>query len=165
MTERRTRGNSNLMTKATYESLLREAGEADRSVKQSLLDIGTAAGSESDWHDNAAFDIANMQHDVHSSRLGTMQSWLRDVQIIGPSFETDSVHIGNTVVVKFASEPEEETFTILGPADSGRNAGWISYESPLGASLMGRTQGEEVSFNAGHNEQRVRIINIFQGNF
>jgi len=153
------------MTQSTYNSLLQEVEVARGNVTQSLLEIGDAAGTESNWHDNAAFDHANMRHDVDSSHLRTIEAKLRDVEIIKPSRKKDSVSIGNTVVVKFQGEDVEETFTILGPTDSGRNMGWISFESPLGSSLIGKKKGDEYSFSIDRQEHKVKVIKILPGAF
>ena len=163
--ERLIKSKVNLMTQFTYEDLLKEVETAKLDLSDSLLSIGEAAGSESDWHDNAAFDLANIQHDLNSSKLGIIESKLKDVEIIKPSSETYRVTIGNSVVVKFQNETGEETFTILGPADSGRNQGWISFESPLGSSLVGKKEGEEVSFSIQDQKQKVKILKILPGGF
>jgi transcription elongation factor GreA len=155
----------NLMTKFTHDSLLIEVQRARKNVSDSLLMIGEAAGSESNWHDNSAFDAANVQHDVNSSKLAGIEAKLENVEIITPSPKTDTVTIGNLVVVRFQGEVEDETFAILGPADSGRKPGWISFESPLGSNLIGKKEGEEVSFLTSDQKQKVRIIKILPGDF
>lgn len=165
MQERRKSTKTNLMTQSTYESLLQEVEIARGNAKQSLLDIGEAAGTGSDWHDNAAFDHANIRHDVDSLQLGGIEAKLKDVQIIQPSRKRDHVDVGNSVLVKFQGEDEEEMYTILGPADSGRQPGWISFESPLGSNLMGKKKGETVTFAIERQEQKVNIIDILPGNF
>ncbi len=165
MAERMKNPKINLMTQYTYERLLQEVEGAKGSVKDALLRIGEAAGSESDWHDNSAFDFANIQHDVSTSQLGSIEAKLRDVQIIEPSRNTGHVNIGNSVVVKFQGETEEETFTVLGPADSGRQQGWISCESPLGSNLIGKKKGDDVTFSAGGQNQKIKVLNILQGDF
>lgn len=155
----------NLMTRATYESLLNEVEAARGNVSEALRNIGEAAGRESDWHDNAALDFANTQHDLHRSMLGNIQAKLKDVVMISPSKEIDKVNIGNSVVVKYSGEEEEETFTILGPADSGRKPGWISFESTLALNLVGKKAGDEVVFESGNQEQKVKILKILPGDF
>ena len=165
MPERRNNTKTNLMTQSTYESLLQEVEIARGNAKQSLLDIGEAAGTGSDWHDNAAFDHANIRHDVDSLQLSGIEAKLKDVQIIQPSRKRDQVDVGNSVLVKFQGEDEEEMYTILGPADSGRQPGWISFESPLGSNLMGKKKGETVTFAIERQEQKVDIVDILPGNF
>ncbi len=163
--EKGMRSKINLMTQFTYEALLNEVGAARGDVSQSLRNIGEAAGRESDWHDNAALDFANAQHDLHSSMLGNIQAKLKDVVIISPSNKTEEVGIGNSVVVKYSGEDEEETFTILGPADSGRRSGWISFESTLAKNLVGKKAGDEITFDSGNQKQKVKILQILPGNF
>lgn len=153
------------MTQSTFNSLKQEVEAARSNVSQSLKEIGLAAGSESDWHDNAAFDHANIKHDVDRAQLGTIEARLRDVEIIKPRKQRDQVDIGNSVLVQFSSENETEMYTILGPADSGRGSGWISYESPLGSSLMGRRKGDTVNYSIQNQVQRVSILDILAGNF
>lgn len=163
--ERDMKPKVNLMTQFTYEALLNEVEAAMGDVSQSLRNIGEAAGRESDWHDNAALDFANAQHDLHSSMLGGIQGKLKDVQIIQPSTETEKVGIGNSVVVKYKGEENEEIFTILGSADSGRKPGWISFDSKLASNLIGKRAGQEVTFESGGQEQKVKIIQILPGIF
>lgn len=163
--ERRKESKINLMTQSTYESLLQEVEVARGNAKQSLLDIGEAAGTGSDWHDNAAFDHANIRHDVDSLLLSGMATKLRDVEIITPSTETDSIGIGNSVIVKYRGESDEEIFTILGPADSRRRPGWISFESALGENLLGKKAGDEISFEVEGQRQKLNIIKILPGDF
>lgn len=163
--ERRRDVKVNLMTQSTYETLLVEVEMAKGDVSQSLLDIGEAAGTGSDWHDNAAFDQANIKHDVDTLKLSSIETKLKDVEIIEPSQKRDKVGIGNSVLIKFQGEDEEEMFTILGPADSGRREGWISFESPLGSSLIGKKKGDNVSFSIGNQQQSVKVLDIFPGDF
>lgn len=153
------------MTQFTYEALLNEVAAARSDVSESLRSIGEAAGRESDWHDNAALDFANTQHDLHSSMLGNIQSKLKDVQIIPISSEIDKVGIGNSVVVRYGSEENDETFTILGPADSGRKPGWISNESILAINLVGKKAGDEIFFESGGQKQKVKVVKILPGDF
>lgn len=164
--ERRNMIRSNIMTaytKATLEEALRQAR---RELNDASLAIGEAAGRESDWHDNAAFDYANMEFDLKSASLASLTRKLQDVEIITPRKQTDQINIGNTVIVKFENETDRERFTILGPDDSGRKAGWLSCFSPLGASLIGKGEGEiaEYSLEKGIT-QRVQVIKILRGDF
>lgn len=163
--EHRKNTKVSLMTQPTYENLLQEIEAAKKNVRQSLLEIGEAAGLECDWHDNAVFDHANIKHDIDSLQLRGIELKLKDVEIIKPSQKLDKVDIGNSVIVKFQDEDNEEVFTILGPADSGRREGWISFESPLGFNLIGKEKGETFSFAIGGQEQKVKIVDILPGDF
>ncbi len=55
---------SNLMTSLTHKRLLKEFEKAKEHASKRNIAIGAAAGPESDWHDNAAYDFAHTQYDV-----------------------------------------------------------------------------------------------------
>jgi len=148
-----------MMTDYTKGALEKALDQTRREFSQAQLAIGEAAGRESDWHDNAAFDYANMEHDLKSANLANLMKKLRDVEIIVPRQQINIADIGNTVVVKFEEAQEEETFTILGPDDSGRKQGWLSCLSPLGKSLIGRREGEEIEYSiAGEKKQKINYV-------
>lgn len=165
--ERRSTTKSNKMTAFTKTSLEQALKQAKSEFSDSQLAIGEAAGRESDWHDNAAFDYANMVHYLKSANLINLIRKLHYVEIIKPRRKIDFVDIGNMVVIKFLSEPKEETFTILGPDDSGRKPGWLSYLSPLGKNLIGKRKGDiaEYYLEGNKEKQTAQIIEILPGNF
>lgn len=166
MAERENKKGLNLMTVYTRSLLEQRLNEANLNLKKSQLAIGEAAGRESDWHDNAAFDYANMQHDLNSINLSNLAAKLQNVEIISPRKKTKDIGIGNTVIIKFQDRDMEETFTILGPDDGGINPGWISYLSPLGNSLIRKRVGEIIEYAVGKEvSQKVKIIKILQGEF
>ena len=157
--------NVNLVTSYTFSLLKTELEHAQNDFKDSLMAIGVAG----DWHDNAVFDHATIKNDVDASRLITLQEKLRNIQLIEPKKSTIKIDIGNLVVVRFEGEDDDEQFTILGPDDSRRKSGWISYTSPLGESLIGKKKGETATFTVNDNGHDInlqaRIVKILPGNF
>lgn len=155
-----------MMTNFTKTALEKELQKAQGKLKDASLAIGEAAGQESDWHDNAAFDYANMDFDLKSVNLVNIQKKLHDAEIITPRAKTDRVDVGNSVVVRFEGENENETYTILGPSDSGRKTGWLSCLSPLGSNLIGKREGDTVSFPTERGvTQKIKVVKVLKGDF
>jgi transcription elongation factor GreA len=164
--ERRALSRTNLMTAYTKAALDEQLRRTRAELKEASLAIGEAAGRESDWHDNAAFDYANMDYDLKSASLVNLIKKLQDVEIIIPRKATDKIGLGNTVVVKFENEIESEKFTILGPDDTGRKEGWLSCLSPLGASLIGKKEGDIVEYSLQKGVvQKIQVIKVLEGEF
>lgn len=155
----------NIMTVATKIRLESDLALAEAKLAKSLTDIGDAAGSASDWHDNAAFDQANVDHDVNSAMVRDLRAKLRDAVIIEPSLATEIVSIGNAVEVIFDGENEPETFTVLGSSDSRTKKGWISFQTPLGKSLLGKTVGDIIEIDVHGTKQKIKILSILPGDF
>lgn len=151
----------NIMTRRTKERLERELALAEKKLAKSLMDISEAAGSASDWHDNAAFDQANVDHDVNSALVRDLREKLKDVVIVEPCLETDMVKVGNMVEIIFEGDLEKYRYTILGDSDSGTKKEWISHRSPLGQALLNKKVGEVIE----RNGRRAKIRQIVSGDF
>jgi len=158
-----------LMTEFTKNLLQVNLADLKEEYKLHKREVGEAAGTQSDWHDNAAFDEANRLVDVTSGQISEIEQKLRNVQIITPREDITSVDIGNTVIIKFAAETDNETFTILGPDDSRRKPGWISYSSELAQGILGKKAGDIAEYSSMDVKKTlthtVKIIEIQRGNF
>jgi len=158
--------NANLMTQATKERLELE----HKNIKAKILEvgesIGEAAGLNSDWHDNPAFDYAQAEFKTLGVQEAQLEEKLRHVEIIEPRQKTDSVNVGNTVIVRFLGLDENESFTILGEDDgiTGREytPRWINNKTPLAQALIGSKNGDVVRVN---EISEVKVIEILPGQF
>ena len=157
----------NLMTEFTRQKLQAELDKAEQSRKAALKRIGTAGDDSSGWHDSADFDDANRTVEFHTAQSGLFGAKLQRVKLIKPRVETDTVEVGNSVIVEFEGENSPEVFTLLGPDDASRLPGWISHESPLGSSLRGKKAGDIVGYRLEESQQeiRIRILEIKPGEF
>lgn len=153
--------NKNFMTRRTKARLETELVLAERKLAKSLMDISEAAGSASDWHDNAAFDQANADHDVNTVLVREAKQKLKDIVVVEPCLETDQVRIGNVVEISFEEDDKKYKYVILGEFDSGTEKEWISYKSPLGLALMDKKIGEWLELNS----RKAIIRRISPGDF
>lgn len=160
--ERETKDPVNRMTQATHTRLLAEKAAAEQKATELERSLGSMFDNAADWHDNAAFDHAKQDMNLIHQSINGLTLRLRDVEYITPRTITDDVGIGNTVVVQYADEPDPETFTILGPDDGKTKPGWISCETPLAKSLLGRKPGDRVTLPNG---MKVALKQVLPGNF
>ncbi len=70
----------------------------------------------------------------------------------------DKVSIGHTVTV--AIGPAERTYQILGSAETNPDKGIISYTSPIGAALIGRSVGDTVEVALADRKISYKILKI-----
>ena len=54
----------------------------------------------------------------------------------------------------------EETFTIVGSAEAAPREGRISNESPVGAALMGRKKGDQVTVQAPSGPIEYTLVRV-----
>ena len=153
------------MTKATKLRLESDLDKAVAERKRWQLAIGDAAGTASDWHDNAAFDHAQAEFDVAVSRENILRDTLANPIIIEPRKETDKVDIGNIVKLQFGDRDTPEVFTLLGPNDSSTQAGWLSELTPVGKAIKGKKAGEVAEIILPDRVIKVTVLEILPGDF
>lgn len=147
-----------IITKEGYQRLANQLEEL-RTVKrpvalQNLQDVSNSA----DWRDSA--QIIQMQNalgliDAEIHRLATI---LEEGEIVEPCRDDTVVDIGETVVLQ--TDGEVETYTIVSPAESDPDRGYISYESPLGRALLKQRVGDEVAVKVPVGLLRYRIVAV-----
>ena len=72
----------------------------------------------------------------------------------------DKAGYGSTLVLYDATREEEVTYRLVTPEESDPAAGLISTVSPIGRSLMGKAEGDEVvvSIPAGSRRFEIRRL-------
>ena len=69
------------------------------------------------------------------------------------------VGIGSRVTVAWENDGED-VYVIVGPAEIDRKLGHISYESPIGQLLVGRSAGERLTLVVPDNVLNLQIIEV-----
>ncbi|HSH77157.1 MAG TPA: GreA/GreB family elongation factor [Herpetosiphonaceae bacterium] len=127
-----------------------------QAARQNVAETGGDA-----WHDNFAFEQLEVQERGLHRMMLDLSRRIRQARLIeAPTDDTETVHRGCTVSVRFGDEAEVETYRILGSADSNPRAGIISDQSPLGAALLGARVGEVRMFQVNGTKTIVSVLSI-----
>ncbi len=124
------------------EEELRELVENRRPV---IVQRVATARAEGDLSENFAYHDARQELGLLDGRVQTIEATLRNAQVLETTVG-EVVGLGSTVTIR--DEFGESTYVIVGPVEADVAGGRISMVSPLGAALMGRTVGDEVSFGS-----------------
>jgi len=128
--------------RARLEDELRELLDNRRPV---IVKRVATARAEGDLSENFAYHDARQELGLLDGRVQTIEAMLRNAKVMETTVG-DVVGLGSTVTIR--DEFGESTYVIVGPVEADVAAGRISMVSPLGAALMGRTVGDEVSFSS-----------------
>jgi len=118
-----------------------------------------AAIEDGDLTENAGYDEAKREQGFVEGRIRELQSILANAQILGDDADTDRVSVGCRVTV-VEGEGAPETYHIVGVVEADPSRGRISYESPLGRALLGRSVGDRVEVQTPGGLLRFRITDI-----
>jgi transcription elongation factor GreA len=112
-----------------------------------------------DIMENAGYDEAKNEQAFVEGRILTLEALLSRVEIIEESGLGDIICLGSTVTVVEKGDAQE-TYHIVGPAESDPSQGRISDESPLGRSLMGHRVGDRVVVKAPDGPREFEVLDV-----
>ncbi len=140
--------------RANLEEELRDLRDNRRTA---IVKRVATAREEGDLSENFAYHDARRELGVLDGRVQTIENMLRHAQVMETTVG-EVVGLGSTVTVR--DEFGESAYTIVGPVEADVAGGRISMVSPLGAALMGRTVGEEVTFNSPGGARSATITSV-----
>jgi transcription elongation GreA/GreB family factor/transcription elongation factor GreA-like protein len=134
----------------TQEALTRKKKELEQLVQIELpanrKAVGEAA-AHGDLRENAEYKAARERQDYLISRAEVLQQELSRARIIEPGqIDCSEVRPGTRVALK-QSSGKELAIIILGLWDSNPKEGIYSYQSAIGANLLGKLPGDTTELN------------------
>jgi len=98
-----------------------------------------------DLRENAEYRAALDRQEIVRARIGQLRQRLSEVASIDLSkVPHDRAAYGSTLLLYDAEREEEVTYRLVTPEESDPQGGLISTTSPVGKSLMGKEEGDEV---------------------
>jgi transcription elongation factor GreA len=114
-----------------------------------------------DISENSEFEDAKNEQAFIEGRILTLEKMLRNVKVIEDTGEVrNQVTLGSTVVLKDFEFDEILEYTIVGAAEANPMKNRISYESPVGAAIMGHAQGDEFEVQVPAGVVKYRLEEI-----
>ena len=133
------------MTEGIKEKLRKELDELDTELRVHLPREIKRAKEFGDLRENAEYHAALARQQFVQARIQQLRQRLSEISSIDlAKIPHGRVAYGSTVVLRDAEREEEVTYRLVTPEESDPNAGLISTTSPVGRSLMGREEGDEV---------------------
>ena len=126
-----------------YEKLTADL-QALRQERPRIVDAIEEARAHGDLSENAEYHAAKERQGQIEAQIAEIEDRVSRAQIIDPaSLSGDRIVFGATVtVLDDADKPQR--YQIVGQTEADARHGRISYDSPLGRALIGKTVGDEV---------------------
>ncbi|MFS8650294.1 MAG: transcription elongation factor GreA [Caldibacillus sp.] len=148
------------MTREGKEKLEKELQELKTVKRREVVERIKNARSFGDLSENSEYDSAKEEQAFVEGRIAMIEKMLRNAVIIEDDENNDIVTLGKSVTFIELPDGEEETYTIVGSAESDPFEGKISNDSPIAKSLLGKKVGDEVTVQTPGGEINVKIIAI-----
>ncbi|MFC7393243.1 transcription elongation factor GreA [Scopulibacillus cellulosilyticus] len=149
------------MTAEGKQKLEEELEYLKTEKRKEVVERIKIARSFGDLSENSEYDAAKDEQAFVESRIQQLEQMIRDSVIIeADGTNTDTVNIGKSVTFQELPDGEEETYTIVGSAESDPFEGKISNDSPMAKSLIGRSVGEQVTVPTPGGDLLVKILEV-----
>lgn len=112
-----------------------------------------------DFSENAEYQLAKGRLRGINNTILKIEQQLKEAIIIKPQNNNEVIQLGHTVTME-NSVGQKKTYLILGSTETNPQKGIISYQSPLGAALMGHKIGDTITVNLLNNETNYKVLKI-----
>jgi transcription elongation factor GreA len=152
---------TNYITKEGLLEIQKELEQIQKVDLPATLDAINKALAEGDLRENAGLDSAKLDRDKLNAREIEILEVLNDYQLIEESKGgAKSVKIGGEIKIKYLSNNAIFTVKIVGSSESDAVGGKISNESPLAVALLGKKEGDKISFKLKDKQIEVEVVDI-----
>lgn len=111
-----------------------------------------------DLRENAEYRAALDRQNMVKARISQLRQRLSEVAAIDVSkIPHDRAAYGSTLVLYDAERDEQVTYRLVTPEESDPQGGLISTASPVGKSLIGKQEGDEVVVQTPAGARRFEI--------
>jgi len=115
------------------------------------------ARAHGDLAENAEYHAAKERQGQVEATIADLEDRLSRAMIIDPTtLSGDKVVFGATVTLT-DEDKKKVKYQLVGQTEADAKIGRISYNSPLGRALIGRTVGEEVEVSTPSGERYYKI--------
>ena len=125
-----------------------------------IVEAIEAARAHGDLSENAEYHAAKERQGHIEATIADLEDRLSRAMVIDPkTLSGDKVVFGATVTLLDENDKKVK-YQIVGQTEADAKIGRISYSSPLGRALIGRSVGEEVEVSAPSGDKYYEIEKI-----
>ena len=144
-------------------NLLRDELKKLKSEDRPLVIKAIAeARAHGDLKENAEYHAAKDQQGFIEARIKDIEAKLSNTEVIDVTTvdAKGKVVFGSTVKLLDLQADSEIVYTIVGEDEADIKTGLISYTSPIARAIIGKNDGDEVSFSAPGGEKHYEVIEV-----
>jgi len=150
----------NYITLMGLERIVRELTWLEKEERPRIVAEVAYAASLGDRSDNAEYRYGKRRLRHIDSRRRYLIKRLEIARPVDLALMSgDRIKFGATVVVA-DEEGEEKTWRLFGEDEVDVESGVISWRSPIGKALMGKEEGDDVTFVAPGGKRTVEVVEV-----
>ncbi len=147
------------LSKEKFKELTEELDQLKSVRRKEIAEQLEFAKGLGDLSENAEYHEARQKQAETEDRISKIEHMLKQAEIT-EKHKGGVVSIGSTVIIQKAKEKEERRYQIVGSEEANTRDGKISNKSPLGAALIGKAKGDNVSYETPSGIIEAKIISV-----
>lgn len=150
------------MTVRGAELLREELQKLKSKDRPQVIQAIAEARAHGDIKENAEYHAAKEQQGFIEGRIKELEGKLSNLQVIDVTTidAKGKIVFGSTVELLDLQVNKEITYKIVGEDEADIGAGLISYSSPIARALIGKEEGDEISFAAPGGEKHYEVNGV-----
>jgi len=148
------------LTPEKFEELKQELETLKTVRRKEIAESLEYARSLGDISENAEYQEARDMQAAIEERILYLEKVIKEVKIVAHNKKGDVVGLGSAVTIQKESEKELHTYTIVGSEEANIHEHKLSYLSPLGEALMGKSKGDSFTFNTPGGKMSYKVIEV-----
>ena len=148
---------SKYLTPEGLEKLKKELAYLKTVKRKEIAQKLKHAASFGDLSENFAYQQAKEEQAFLEGKILELEEIISQAKVIKKRSK-GKVEMGSIVVV--ASNNEKYKFQIVSPQEADPLEGKISFESPLGKALMGKSKGAKITVTTPEGKTQYKILEI-----
>lgn len=120
------------------------------------------ARAHGDLKENAEYHAAKDQQGFIEGRIKEIEGKLSNVQVIDVTSidARGKIVFGCTVELLDLDSERELTYKLVGEDEADIKQGLISYSSPIARALIGKNEGDDITFEAPGGEMNYEVVQV-----
>jgi len=150
------------MTVRGHELLQEELKRLKSVDRPQVIEAIAEARAHGDLKENAEYHAAKEQQGFIEARIKDFEGKLSHLQVIDVTAidAKGKVVFGSTVKLLDEDTDQELEYRIVGEDEASIKNNLISYSSPIARALIGKSEGDVVSFQAPGGEKNFEILEV-----
>jgi len=150
------------MTVRGHELLQAELKKLKSVDRPRVIEAIAEARAHGDLKENAEYHAAKEQQGFIEGRIKNLEGKLSHLQVIDVTAidAKGKIVFGSTVQLLDEDMGEEIVYTLVGEDEADIKTGMISYTSPIARALIGKSEGDIVSFQAPGGEKNFEVLEV-----
>ncbi|MEZ4104525.1 MAG: transcription elongation factor GreA [Candidatus Paceibacterota bacterium] len=148
------------LTAEKFEELKKELEHLKTVRRKEVAESLEYARSLGDLSENAEYQEARDMQAAIEERIGYLEKVIKEAKIVAHEKKGGVVGLGSVVSIQKDKEKDTRTYTIVGSDEANIHEHKLSYLSPLGEALMGKSKGDDFTFDTPAGKQKYKVLKV-----